>query len=242
MAHSPLEQFRVKTFVPIELFGYDLSLTNSSMFMLSATILVYVFFAVFMRKMAIVPSRTQALGEMVFSFISDMTQQNIGEKGKKFIPFIFSLFVFVLVCNLLGMVPYGYTVMSNVSVTFAMAMAIFCLMIFLGFFHHGLHFFSIFLPKGTPWWLAPLMILIELFAFLSRPVSLSLRLTANMVAGHVLLEVMAGFIVSLAIYIKIFPFALTIALIGFEFFVALLQAYIFSILTCVYLNDSLNMH
>jgi F-type H+-transporting ATPase subunit a len=140
------------------------------------------------------------------------------------------------------MIPYGFTVTSHISITFALAMMVFLLVTLLGFVLHGLHFLSLFLPSGTPWWLAPLMILIELFAYLARPVSLSLRLAANMVAGHVLIKVIAGFIVSMAFYLKIVPIPFVSVLIGFEIFVAILQAYIFTILSCVYLNDAINLH
>jgi F-type H+-transporting ATPase subunit a len=184
----------------------------------------------------------QLSAELMYVLISDMLNQNVGPKGRKFVPLIFTLFMFILLCNLLGMIPYGYTVTSHISITFALAMMVFLLVTIVGFVKHGLHFFSLFLPKGTPWWLAPLMVVIEMFAYLARPVSLSLRLAANMVAGHVLLKVIAGFVVSLTIFLKIVPIPLMVVLIGFEIFVAILQAYIFSILTCVYLNDAVNLH
>jgi F-type H+-transporting ATPase subunit a len=171
-----------------------------------------------------------------------MLQQNVGPKGKKFVPLMFTLFMFILTCNLFGMIPYSFTVTSHISITFALAMMVFLLVTLLGFYLHGFHFFSLFLPAGTPWWLAPLMVVIELFAYLARPVSLSLRLAANMVAGHVLLKVVAGFVVSMAIYLKFLPIPFIVVLIGFEIFVAILQAYIFTILSCVYLNDAINLH
>jgi F-type H+-transporting ATPase subunit a len=174
--------------------------------------------------------------------ITGMLDQNVGAKGKKFVPLIFTLFMFILTCNVFGMIPYGFTVTSHISITFALAMMVFLLVTLFGIYLHGFHFFSLFLPAGTPWWLAPLMVVIELFAYLARPVSLSLRLAANMVAGHVLLKVMAGFVVSMAIYLKILPIPFIVVLIGFELFVAALQAYIFTILSCVYLNDALNLH
>lgn len=242
MKHSPLDQFKVHELFNINLLGYDVSLTNSSVFMLIALLVIYVFFLLSFRKPNLIPSRWQLAGEMVFSMITGMVDQNIGPKGAKFAPLIFSLFIFILVCNLLGMIPYGYTVTSHISVTFALAMLVFSIVTLLGFYIHKLHFFSLFLPAGTPWWLSPLMILIELFAYLARPVSLSLRLAANMVAGHVLLKVIAGFVVSLSIYLKIIPLPFIVILIGFEIFVAVLQAYIFSILACVYLNDAVNLH
>jgi F-type H+-transporting ATPase subunit a len=174
--------------------------------------------------------------------ITGMLDQSVGAKGRKFVPLIFTLFMFILTCNLFGMIPYGFTVTSHISITFALAMMVFLLVTLVGIYLHGFHFFSLFLPAGTPWWLAPLMVVIELFAYLARPVSLSLRLAANMVAGHVLLKVIAGFVVSMAIYLKILPIPFLVILIGFELFVAVLQAYIFTILSCVYLSDALNLH
>lgn len=242
MAHSPLEQFKIKPIIELSLFGYDISLTNSTLFMLLAAFFIICYFGVALSGKKLIPTRLQVSGEMVYGLISDMLQQNIGQKGKKFVPLIFTLFMFILTCNLFGMIPYGFTVTSHISVTFTLAMMVFLLVTLLGFILHGLHFLSLFLPSGTPWWLAPLMIIIELFAYLARPVSLSLRLAANMVAGHVLLKVMAGFVVSLVIYLKFIPIPFIVVLIGFEIFVAILQAYIFSILTCVYLNDAVNLH
>jgi F-type H+-transporting ATPase subunit a len=242
MAHSPLEQFKIKEIVQLDLFGYDVSLTNSSLFMVLAVMFIMTYFAYAFRNKQLVPDRMQLSGELVYGMITNMLDQNVGPKGKKFIPLIFSLFIFILTCNLFGMLPYSFTVTSHISVTFALAMMVFLLVTALGFILHGAHFLSLFLPQGTPWWLAPLMILIELFAYLARPVSLSLRLAANMVAGHVLLKVMAGFVVSMAIYLKFLPIPFIVILIGFEIFVAILQAYIFTILSCVYLNDALNLH
>lgn len=242
MAHSPLEQFKIKPLLNIELFGYDISLTNSSIFMLIVGIFIPIFFTFAFKDKKLIPSRLQVSGESLYSMIVAMLDQNAGPKGRKFVPLIFTLFMFILICNLFGMIPYGFTVTSHIAVTFTLAMMIFLLITLLGLYLHGLHFFSLFLPAGTPWWLAPLMIVIELFAYLARPITLSLRLAANMVAGHVLLKVMAGFVVSLAIYLKFLPIPLIVIFIGFEIFVAVLQAYIFAILSCVYLNDALNLH
>lgn len=242
MSHSPLDQFKVKEIVDIELFGYDISITNSSLFMMIAGTVIFLYFTFAFKSKKLIPTRLQISGELIYGMISNMLEQNVGSGGRKFVPLIFTLFMFILTCNLLGMVPYGFTVTSHISVTFAMAMMIFLLVTLLGLYLHGLHFFSLFLPAGTPWWLAPLMVVIELFAYLARPVSLSLRLAANMVAGHVLLKVMAGFVVSMVIYLKILPIPFIVVLIGFEIFVAVLQAYIFTILSCVYLNDAINLH
>lgn len=242
MAHSPLAQFEIKKIIDISLFGFDLSLTNSSFLMLIAGTLFLGYFVFAFRAKQIVPSRLQMSGELMYGLITDMLEQNVGEGGRKYIPLIFSLFMFILLCNLLGMIPYGFTVTSHISITFALAIMVFFLVTIVGFVNHGFHFLSLFLPKGTPWWLAPLMILIELFTYLARPLSLSLRLAANMVAGHVLLKVMAGFVISLMIFLKFLPIPLMVILIGFEIFVAILQAYIFTILSCVYLNDAVNLH
>lgn len=242
MAHSPLEQFKIREIIDIELFGYNASITNSSIFMILAGLFIVLFFTISFQGKKLIPSRLQLSGELVYNMISNMLDQSVGLKGRKFIPLIFTIFMFILTCNLLGMIPYGFTVTSHISITFAMAMMIFLLVTILGLYLHGWHFFSLFLPAGTPWWLAPLMVVIELFAYLARPVSLSLRLAANMVAGHVLLKVMAGFVVSMAIYLKFLPIPFLVVFIGFEIFVAILQAYIFTILSCVYLNDAINLH
>jgi F-type H+-transporting ATPase subunit a len=242
MAYNPLDQFKVKEIVNIEIFGYDASITNSSLFMLIVGAFIVFYFMLAFKGKSLVPSRFQLSGELAYGMITDMLDQSVGAKGRKFVPLIFTLFMFILTCNLFGMIPYGFTVTSHISITFALAMMVFLLVTLVGIYLHGFHFFSLFLPAGTPWWLAPLMVVIELFAYLARPVSLSLRLAANMVAGHVLLKVMAGFVVSMAIYLKILPIPFLVILIGFELFVAVLQAYIFTILSCVYLSDALNLH
>jgi len=242
MKHSPLDQFKIKEIANIQLFGHDVIVTNSALFMIIASLFIILYFTLAFKNKKLVPTRLQLSGELFYNLITDTVNQNVAVKGKKFVPLIFTLFMFIMVCNLFGMIPYGFTVTSHISITFALAMMVFLLVTLLGFILHGFHFFSLFLPAGTPWWLAPLMILIELFAYLARPVSLSLRLAANMVAGHVLLKVIAGFIVSMAFYLKIFPILFISVLIGFEIFVAILQAYIFTILSCVYLNDAINLH
>lgn len=242
MKHSPLDQFKVKEIVNIQLFGHDIILTNSAVFMILAGLSIALYFILAFRGNKLIPTRLQLSGELFYGLITDTVNQNVGPKGKKFVPLMFTLFMFIMTCNLFGMIPYGFTVTSHISVTFALAMLVFLLVTLLGFALHGFHFFSLFLPAGTPWWLAPLMVIIELFTYLARPVSLSLRLAANMVAGHVLLKVVAGFVVSMAFYLKIFPIPFISVLIGFEIFVAILQAYIFTILSCVYLNDAINLH
>lgn len=242
MAHNPLAQFAIKPLIEIEFMGNNISFTNSSLAMLIAIIISIGFMIYSLRKQTIIPNRLQAFTESIYLMIHDMIDQNIGEKGRKFFPLIFSIFTFILFCNLLGMVPYSFTATSHIIVTFALATLIFLLVTIVGFWNHGLKFLSLFLPKGTPGWLAPLIILIELFAYLARPVSLSLRLAANMIAGHVLLKVLVGFVVAMSFYLKPLPIPLIVILIGFEIFVAILQAYIFTILSCVYLSDAVNLH
>ena len=240
--HSPLAQFEIKKIFDITILGYDVSFTNSSMLMVAALIISCSFFYFALRGESVIPTRLQMLAETLFSVIDDMIKQNIGENGKRYMSFILSIFMFILICNLFGMIPYSFTVTSHISVTFILAMIVFLLVTIVGFVKHGLHFFSLFLPKGTPAWLAPLLFVIEFVAYLARPISLSLRLAANMVAGHVLLKVLAGFMVTMAFYLKPLPEPFIVILIGFEIFVAMLQAYIFTILSCVYLNDAINLH
>ncbi len=240
--HSPLDQFKISEIIDIKLFGINISLTNSSMLMIVSAFFIIAYFMFAFRGKKLVPNRLQLSAEMLYTVVTNTLEQNVGSRGKKFIPLIFTLFMFIMTCNLFGMIPYSFTVTSHISVTFALAIMIFLTVTLLGFILHGFHFFSLFLPKGTPWWLAPLMVVIELFAYLARPVSLSLRLSATMFAGHVMLQVVSGFVVSMAIYLKIFPIPIIAIMIGFEIFVAILQAYIFTILSCVYLNDAINLH
>ena len=239
---NPLQQFSLHRIIPIEFAGYDISFTNSSLFMIIAVSLACIILLVTSKKKLIIPSKTQAFAEIFYDFISSMVSVNLGKKGEKFLPLILSIFLFILFSNLIGILPYAFTTTSHIIVNFVLAMIIFTVIILTGLILHGFKFFSLFLPKGTPWWLVPLMIIIEIFSFLAKPFSLSLRLTANMIAGHVLLKVMAGFIVSLWILAKILPIVFVTVLIGFEIFVAILQAYIFTILSCVYLQDAIDLH
>jgi F-type H+-transporting ATPase subunit a len=239
---SPLDQFNIKKIVDISLFGYDISFTNSSFAMILSAAIICFLLALSMRAAKLIPSKGQMFTEIIYDAIFDVLRNNAGPKAVKFIPLIFSTFLFILTCNVLGILPYCFTATSHIAVTFALAMMIFTFVTLLGFIRHGLHFFSLFLPSGVPWWLAPLMIVIELFTYLARPISLSLRLAANMIAGHVLLKVLAGFVIVLPLVFKIVPIPVIVLITGFEICVAILQAYIFTILSCVYLNDALNLH
>lgn len=241
--HSPLAQFEITPLIKLPpLFGYDISFSNSSLFMVLAVLGVVLFLSLSMRGRALVPGRWQSVAELSYQFIANLVRDNVGHEGKQYFPLIFSLFLFILFSNLLGMMPYSFTVTSHIIVTFAMAAFIFVGVTIIALVKHGFKFFGFFLPHGTPWVMAPLMIVIELFAYLARPVSLSVRLAANMMAGHTMLKVIAGFVILMGVKFFWLPLTFLIVLTGFEIFVAVLQAYIFTILTCVYLNDAIHLH
>jgi len=245
---DPLKQFVVQTWAPIEVAGVDISFTNSSFFMLLAGACILGFLMLALSSRALVPGRTQSVAELSYGFIADMVRNSMGEAGMKFLPFVFTLFFFILMANLLGMIPGFFTVTSHIIVNFAMALFVIGMVIVVGLIKHGPRFISLFFPPGLPFALYFFMPIIELISFLSRPVSLSVRLFANMLAGHMLLKIFAGFIVSLAgagvafLPMAIIPFFATFAVTGLEFLVAFLQAYVFAILTCIYLNEALHLH
>ena len=238
---SPLEQFVIKPIVPVEIGGVDVSFTNSALFMTIAVVVATVFLLLGMRRSDIVPGRWQAAVELSYDFIAGLLRDTVGAEGRKYFPIIFTLFMFVLLGNLLGMVPYSFTFTSHIVVTFAMAIMIFIGVTILGFVRHGMHFFSFFAPPGTPVVMLPLLVPIEIISYLSRPISLSVRLFANMLAGHTLIKVIAGFIALLGVA-GVLPFALVVALTGLEILIAFLQAYVFAILTCLYINDAIHLH
>jgi len=239
--HSPLEQFQIKELIPIEIGGNDISFTNSALMMVIAVALIVLLMVVGTRKQAMIPGRWQAIAEMFYEFVANLIRDTVGNEGRKYFPFIFTLFMFILFGNMLGMVPYSFTFTSHIAVTFAMAMVVFMGVTILGFAKHGLHFFSFFVPPGVPIWMWPLMIPIEVISYLSRPISLAMRLFANMLAGHTLLKVFAGFVPALGAA-GILPLAFVGALTGLEMLIAFLQAYVFAILTCLYINDALHLH
>lgn len=241
--HSPLEQFEVHSLVKLPpLAGYNVDFTNASLFMVLAVLIAALFFHLGIRRGTLVPGRMQSMVELYYEFIGNMVRENIGTKGRAFFPFIFTLFTFILFANLIGMWPlHGFTVTSHIAVTFTMAIAIFIGATILGFIKHGWHFVHLFVPAGAPKIMLIFLIPIELMSYLARPITLSLRLAGNMMAGHVLLKVVAGFIAPMALF-GVLPLALLVAFVGFEFLVAVLQAYVFSLLVCIYLNDAINMH
>jgi len=238
---SPLEQFEIKPIIPIEIGGVDVSFTNSSLWMTIAVVVAGGTLAIAAGRGAMVPGRLQTVAELFYEFIAGLIKETIGAQGRKYFPIIFTVFAFVLTGNLLGMIPYSFTFTSHIIVTFAMAIVIFIAVTVLGFVKHGLHFFTFFVPPGTPLVMYPLMIPIEILSYLSRPISLAVRLFANMMAGHILLKVIAGFVAAMGVF-GILPLALVVALTGLELIIAFLQAYVFTILTCLYINDALHLH
>ena len=246
--HSPVAQFEIKPIFDLSIGGYDVSFTNSSLFMLLAIVVSSIFLISAMRKRELIPGRMQGLAEMMYEFVADMVRSNVGNEGRPYFPFIFTIFVFLLFGNLLGLIPYSYTFTSQIVVTFVMAAFVFLALTVLALFKHGLHFFSFFVPAGAPKPLIPFLIIIEVISYFVRPVSLSVRLFANMLAGHTMLKVFAGLAVMItgvggaAMAGSVFPFVALIGLTGLEVLVAVLQAYVFTILTCMYLNDALHLH
>jgi F-type H+-transporting ATPase subunit a len=240
--HGPLAQFEIKTLIPLKLGDIDVSFTNSALFMSLTLVLVTLFLVLGMRKRALVPGRWQSMAEMSYEFVANLLRDTVGSEGRKYFPLVFTLFMFILFGNMLGMIPYSFTFTSHVIVTFAMALAVFIGVTVLGFVKHGFHFFSFFVPPGVSVILWPLMIPIEIISYLSRPISLSVRLFANLTAGHTMLKVFAGFIISLGVVGGVLPFAFVVALTGLELLIAFLQAYVFTILTCFYINDALRLH
>ena len=243
---NPLKQFVIETLVPIEVGGIDISFTNSALFMTLALVLASCLLIFGLGRGNVVPGRWQSIAEMSYEMVAGLIRDTIGPEGKRYFPIIFALFMFILFGNMLGMVPYAFTFTSHIIVTFALAMAVFIGVTILGFVKHGIRFFGFFVPPGVPVAIWPLLIPIEIISYLSRPISLSVRLFANMLAGHTLLKVIGSFVFGLGAisfgFGGVLPVALISALIGLEIVIAFLQAYVFAILTCLYINDALHMH
>ena len=246
--HSPLAQFEIHSLVPLKIGDTNVAFTNSALLMLIAMLLITLFIVMGTRQRTMVPGRFQSMAELSYEFIANLLRDTVGSAGRRYFPFVFTLFMFVLFGNLLGLMPYSFTFTSHIIVTFSLAIVIFIGVTILGFARHGFHFFTFFVPPGVPWIMWPLLIPIEIISYLSRPISLSVRLFANMLAGHTLLKVFAGFIPQLmgagvALGITgVLPFGFVVALTGLEFIIAFLQAYVFAILTCLYINDALHLH
>ncbi len=240
--HSPIHQFIVNKIFNLNLSGVDISITNSSMSVVVVMAGICFGFMLALKNTSIIPSKAQAAIEILDDFIRDLVLKNIGEKGKNLVPFVMSVFMFVLCANIVGLFPTVFACTSSFIVNFTLAIVVFMSCLVIGLIKHGFKFFSLFAPAGMPKILLPLIILIELFTFLARPLVLALRLTANMVAGHILLEVLAGFAATIWLFAKLLPIGLVAIFTGFEIFVAILQAYIFAILSCLYLSDAINLH
>ncbi len=249
MIYTPLEQFSIINLIPLHLGNLYFSFTNSSLYIMLA-IGLFLFLAQLVTKNGgyLVPSRWQSIVEMIYEFVVSLVDEQIGAKGRKYFPLIFTTFVFLLFTNLIGMVPYSFTATSHLVVTFGLSLSLFIGITIVGFQIHGLHFFSFLLPKGAPLILAPLLVVLELVSYCFRAVSLGVRLFANMMAGHTLVKILSGFawtmlsVGGILTIASIIPFAIVFALTGLEIGVACLQAYVFTILTCIYLNDAINLH
>jgi F-type H+-transporting ATPase subunit a len=244
-AIDPIHQFHIKTITSLHPFGLDASFTNASLFMVIVLLGASYLMILGTSERQIVPNRMQAIAEMSYEFIASTVRQTAGDAGMRFFPFVFSLFIFVLLSNIIGLFPYTFTVTSQIVVTFAFAAFIIGLVILYGIYKNGLHFFHLFVPSGVTPALLPFIVLIEIISFASRPISLSVRLFANMLAGHITLKVFGGFVVMLLgagayALLAPLPFVFIIVLTAFELLVAVLQAYVFAILTCVYLNDAIH--
>ena len=245
----PLEQFRIEPLIPIHIGGIDASFTNSALLMCVAVLLAGIVVIWGTRKRELVPGRWQSMAEISYEFIAGMIDDNVGHEGQQYFPFIFTLFMFIFFGNVLGLIPYGYTFTSQIIVTFAMAAVVFIGVTIIGIAKHGWHFLSFFVPHGVPLPLLVLLVPIELLSYIIRPFTLSIRLFANMMAGHTMLAIFAGFVVPLAVLstvamrpLAVVPLAVDVALIFLELLVAVLQAYVFTILTCLYLRDAIHLH
>ncbi len=245
---SLLEEFEIHHMsAPMMVMGHPITFTNSALFMILAVLSSSAFMVLSLRPQSLVPGRWQMLAETLYGMISGMLENTAGEKARPFFPFIFSVFIFILFCNLFGMLPGSLAVTRHILINVSIALTLFAIIIITGFFKHGLHFLELFIPPGAPAFMIPFLLVLELFSFLVRPFSLSIRLFANMLAGHILLGVFAGMSASLMAAgwlagLGVLPLAINVAITGFEFFVAFLQAYIFAVLSAVYLRDALEMH
>ncbi len=245
---DPIKQFKIEPIIPLDVGGFDISFTNSSLWMLIGILVSTLFLTFSTRHREIVPGRLQMFSEMLYEFVAGMIRENVGPEGRRYFPFVFTIFIIVLMGNVLGLIPYSFTYTSHIIVTFMLAALIFMMVVIFGLARHGVKFFSLFVPGGVPLWLMPLIIPIELLSFLIRPITLSVRLFANMMAGHLMLKVFAGFSVAmlgagaLGLFGSLFPMLFNSVLIAFELLIALLQAYVFAVLTCIYLKDTVHLH
>lgn len=247
MATDPIHQFQIVDLFPIAKIGNtEIAFTNSAAFMVVTVVSITAFLIGATASRSLVPSRLQSTAELSYEFVANTIRSSAGTEGMRFFPFVFSLFMFILVINLIGLIPYAFTVTTHIVITAALSLSVFLTVLVYGFWRNGLRFFNLFVPKGIPIYILPLIVLIEVMSFLSRPISHSVRLFANMLAGHITLKVFASFITMLSAFGiagwigAILPLGLTVALTALELLVAVLQAYVFAILTCIYLNDAIH--
>ena len=247
MQVDPIHQFNIEKWFTVGTLGSrEIAFTNSAMFMLIAVVGIAVLMLGFTRSRALVPGRLQSLAEISYEFVADTLRSATGEAGMKFFPFVFTIFMFVLFANVLGLLPYAFTVTSHIVITAALALLVFLTVIVYGFWKNGLRFFKLFVPSGVPIYILPFVVAIEVLSFLSRPISHSVRLFANMLAGHITLKVFGGFVTIIAgigiagWFGAVLPLVMIVILTALELLVAFLQAYVFAILTCIYLNDAIH--
>jgi F-type H+-transporting ATPase subunit a len=247
-AANPIEQFEIHEIFPVvKIAGQQISLTDSALYMILAVVLTAALMLGTTAGRRLVPTRMQSVAELIYEFVANMIRSTAGEHGLKFFPLVFSIFMFVLISNLVGLVPLSFSVTSQIVVTASLALLVFFTVVIHGFWQHGLHFLKLFAPSGVPIYIMPMIVLIEILSFFTRPVSHSLRLFANILAGHVTLNLVGSFAMMMIAGFGIvgwlgavLPLAFAVALFALELLVALLQAYVFAILTCIYLNDSLH--
>lgn len=242
---DPLQQFKIHKLLDCSIGGIDVSFTNASLFMVLVTATLCFLLHYGTKERKLVPSKRQSLCEMLFEFVSGMLSDQVGKEGLKYIPYIFSLFIFILGANIMGLIPYSFTVTSHIIVTFTLAILVFIGITLVGIIKHRWNFFHLFFPSDVPLFIAPLLVPVEIISYLARPISLSVRLFANMVAGHIILKIIAGASVFCVLnsmeFLVVFPVGINMILMIFEFFVAVLQAYVFTILSCIYLNSVLHI-
>lgn len=245
---DPIHQFQIVNLFPLgKLGGAEIFFTNSALFMVITVVLLTGFMVIGTAGGNAVPTRLQSAAELTYEFVADMLRSTAGREGMRFFPYVFTIFMFVLILNMLGLLPLGFTVTSHIIITAVLALMVFFTVLIYGLMRHGLHFFNLFVPKGVPIYILPMIVFIEVLSFISRPISHSVRLFANMLAGHIALKVFAGFIILLGGGLGaigwiggVLPFAMIVALTALELLVAFLQAYVFAILTCIYLNDAIH--
>jgi F-type H+-transporting ATPase subunit a len=247
MAVDPIHQFQIIDLFPVGKIGNtEIAFTNSAAYMVAAVVIITAFLLLGTARRSLVPGRVQSAAELTYEFVANTIQSTAGTEGMRFFPFVFALFTFILTVNIVGLIPYAFTVTTHIIITATLAMSVFLTVLVYGFWKHGLHFFNLFVPKGIPIYILPLIVFIEVLSFLSRPISHSVRLFANMLAGHITLKVFASFITLLGsagilgIAGATLPLAMVVALTALELLVAFLQAYVFAILTCIYLNDAIH--